>query len=525
MYRKKLLFNYSIVTIVLAIFLIGYTFFTGFVFARYLMIISIIFIGVISYISRNFKQPFYLSNFFIGLCLIDAFLLSMFSGGVNSEVLPWFAIIPLLALLLQNRDGVLIWSVLSVVLMTLLFFTNVWVKFSPYYFDGKNILGFNYVLSISLIALITTFVLIINRLQSRIQKELNKTIANLESTEEELRQNMEELSATQEILSKTNTQLTQINDSLYLTNEDLNLTKTLLVQKKEKLEYYSTVLYKLTKSEYIQNGNLDQSLKLVLKEALTALNVTRGGVWLYVNDNNMLFCKLLSNINNDTYESGVFLDSVDYPNYFKKINENITIVADDALTNESTKEFSEAYLLPLDIKSMLDIPLFINGEAKGVICFENQVEIKHWSSEDLSFAKSITDLIAIAFQAAEKKSNSELLIKQRDEIFSKNNHLEQLSRELKEINENLDKRVKERTEQLETQSNYFAEYTFINVHLLRAPLCRVMGLTELLKFSQLNEENKDLIQKLDYEAKDLERLISKITNVLELGETINRKII
>lgn len=523
MHRKRLLYDYSRFTILLTLVLIGYTFVTGFIFARYIMLASVPVFAIIMYYSRIPKYRIPLSNFFIGLCSLIAFVLCMFSGGVQSEVLPWFAIIPLLALLLHEKQFILIWSLLSVAQMLCLFFTDTLVKDSSYYFDGHKLLEFNFILSLGLMCLITAFVLIIEQVQKKAKQELSRNIEDLKASEEELRQNMEELSSTQDVLSKVNNKLNENILELNEVNVALRNNKLVILQKKEKLEFYAKQLYKLTKNEYIQLGDLDNALKLLLKEAVDALGITRGSIWLYENEDSELHCKLLCNINQDTYESGQILQYHNYPAYFERIKDANALVADDAHTNPYTESFKDNYLLPLNIASILDIPLFINGEAKGVVCFENQLEQHIWTDEDLSFSKSIADLIAIAFQSADRTASAKLLRQQSEEILLQNNYLNQLAEELKASNESLDRRVIERTEQLKRQNTNFAEYTFINVHLLRAPLCRVLGLSELLKYGQLNADERDLINKLDYECKDLEKLIAKITHVLESGEVIDRE--
>jgi GAF domain-containing protein len=491
--------------------------------ARYVMLACLPFFGILLYYSKVQDLRVLLSNVYIGICSLVALVLSMFSGGVNSEVLPWFAIIPLLALLLHDKKYVIIWSIVCLIEMTLLFFTDKWVEESSFLFDGKKILGLNYILNLSLIFLITVFVLIIERSQMKAQKELKNTVVNLQSAEEELRQSMEELTATQEVLSITNQQLNLKVDTLNKANHELNVSRLAMSQKNEKLELYASKLLMLTKNEFIQSGDLENSLKLILSEAHKSLVVSRVSIWLFINKNHALFCKLLYDKSNNEFVSGQILNYIDYPVYFDRIKSNQPLVVNDVYTNSYTQEFNDTYSKLFQITSLLDVPLFVNGLEKGVLCFENQNVIKEWSDEDVLFAKSIADLVAISFQSNERSMNNRLLQNQKEEIVIKNKELENLTEELKAMNEMLEHRVQERTEQLEVQNKNLAEYTFINVHLLRAPLCRVLGLSELLKYSTTDQEILELIHMLDAESKDLEKLISKVTRVLESGAVIDRK--
>jgi GAF domain-containing protein len=52
-----------------------------------------------------------------------------------------------------------------------------------------------------------------------------------------------------------------------------------------------------------------------------------------------------------------------------------------------------------NIFSVLDTPVFINGELKGIVCFEATDEMRQWDNEDINFSRSVSDIIAIAFES------------------------------------------------------------------------------------------------------------------------------
>jgi GAF domain-containing protein len=43
-------------------------------------------------------------------------------------------------------------------------------------------------------------------------------------------------------------------------------------------------------------------------------------------------------------------------------------------------------------------PVFINGELKGIVC-EATDEMRQWDNEDINFSRSVSDIIAIAFES------------------------------------------------------------------------------------------------------------------------------
>lgn len=89
------------------------------------------------------------------------------------------------------------------------------------------------------------------------------------------------------------------------------------------------------------------------------------------------------------------MSSKDFPFYFSALSNGTTIIANDANTNEYTFEFTDVYLKPNDIRSMLDVPIRMNGEVCGVLCCEQVGATKEWNDEDIAFARSIADIISL----------------------------------------------------------------------------------------------------------------------------------
>jgi GAF domain-containing protein len=132
------------------------------------------------------------------------------------------------------------------------------------------------------------------------------------------------------------------------------------------------------------------------------LGIKRSSVWLYNTLQDKIECKNLYT-ENEGHSSGIELKSEDYPAYFEALRQERIIAADDAHTNPQTREFSQNYLTPLGITSMLDAPIQFGGVMIGVICNEH-VGPKHtWTLEEQSFATSIADFISSALQAKQRR--------------------------------------------------------------------------------------------------------------------------
>ncbi len=116
------------------------------------------------------------------------------------------------------------------------------------------------------------------------------------------------------------------------------------------------------------------------------------------------------------------------------------------------------------------------------------------------------------------------ILSDQEELKQQNEELLFYQREVKLANEELEIRVKKRTRELEDRNARLKEYAFINAHLLRAPLCRIKGLTNLIG---KNEDiyDKQIIEKLVISNAELEDIVKKITNILDDEKELNRDLL
>lgn len=116
---------------------------------------------------------------------------------------------------------------------------------------------------------------------------------------------------------------------------------------------------------------------------------------------------------------------------------------------------------------------------------------------------------------------NEQILADREELKRQNEELRYYQSKVKRINEELEVRVKKRTRELEDRNARLKEYAFINAHLLRAPLCRIKGLTYLVEKDREGDEGK-LLELLKASNDELEEIIRKITSILSEEKELNR---
>lgn len=156
------------------------------------------------------------------------------------------------------------------------------------------------------------------------------------------------------------------------------------------MDFYQRTLFKILKLQGAFDSVLEELVKLVSAE----LDVSRVSVWRGSASAGGISCLALYDNISKNVERGVFLSAHLYPSYFSAINKTVCLSIEDAREDQRTSEFLNNYLLPLNICSMLDAPIIINGEVRGVICFEQVNHKRTWTNDELVFVAEIAQFVA-----------------------------------------------------------------------------------------------------------------------------------
>ena len=155
--------------------------------------------------------------------------------------------------------------------------------------------------------------------------------------------------------------------------------------------------------------SLEEKLKIIHQKTSEILDCQRCSIWLYNEDRTAINSNYIYLVSDHQFVEGASFLSKDVPNYFAALEKREVIVAVDAETHPATAEFTTSYLKPLNIVSMLDIPLIQAEKSIGVICAEYVGNKKEFKDSEISFAQSVADVIILAIETEElRKSRLEL---------------------------------------------------------------------------------------------------------------------
>jgi PAS domain S-box-containing protein len=165
-------------------------------------------------------------------------------------------------------------------------------------------------------------------------------------------------------------------------------------KRQNKVEAYMEVLRSLTLKSYSGTENFNDVLKNILVITGKIMGVCQSSYWKYYPDK--IECIHLYNLKTQAFEKNVVLYRESFEHYFASIENDKQVVTSDVATfiPESDLTGNGYNVSERGISSLIDTPVFINGEIKGICSFET-TEIKiDWDQDDINFARSVADIIA-----------------------------------------------------------------------------------------------------------------------------------
>jgi PAS domain S-box-containing protein len=182
----------------------------------------------------------------------------------------------------------------------------------------------------------------------------------------------------------------------------------------QRLRRQNQVLVALTKSKSVNHGDLHSALRQFTQAAAQTLEISRAGVWLYSPDGAKIHCLNLFESSANYHTQGIELAAVDYPAYFKALEQELTIGIHDADTNPITLESQASHLPdgrtvvgPYGVTALLAAPIRVGGQIVGVVCYEHTDLSRQWTLDEQNFASSLADLVSLSLETRDRQRAEE----------------------------------------------------------------------------------------------------------------------
>ncbi len=173
-------------------------------------------------------------------------------------------------------------------------------------------------------------------------------------------------------------------------------------------ERHTRALVRITRAVWHPECTFDLALGLICEAAAAALRVDRVNVWHYDRDAHRLRCVHAYSVRDGIHEivgdmETLSLEGDDYMQGFEDVR------AIDASDVESQADVANSrselhhYLRRHGIHALLDAPVCVEGELLGVICHESTAGSREWTKEDITFAGSMGDYVAMAHEIVRRR--------------------------------------------------------------------------------------------------------------------------
>jgi PAS domain S-box-containing protein len=186
---------------------------------------------------------------------------------------------------------------------------------------------------------------------------------------------------------------------LVVVMEFLKKSKEVL-KKNTYLNKLNDVIISQSHNTLFYEGNISDGGKLLTKGVITTIDADRCSIWLYNKDKTSIICQQLYIKAEDNWYQNIELFRKDFTPYFDHLLADPIIVANDAEKHSATSCFTEGYLKPLGVKSMLDVPIIFRGNVIGVICIES-LSLRAWTDCEVDFAQMLSSLYSFAYSVKE----------------------------------------------------------------------------------------------------------------------------
>lgn len=175
--------------------------------------------------------------------------------------------------------------------------------------------------------------------------------------------------------------------------------------------YYTQELESIARDARLFSGKMDDIFAELGERLSTCMHVERVNLWLF-NDN----AERIECIGNYTNSSGAFtrgehLHMKDIPEYYKHLKSNKILVVNDVHSSPITGQIAEIYCTKYGITSLLDLPIRIQGQLKGIMCYEHIGAARQWTPDEIQFALAANQIVALAMETTKRRAIQQDLVK------------------------------------------------------------------------------------------------------------------
>lgn len=180
---------------------------------------------------------------------------------------------------------------------------------------------------------------------------------------------------------------------------------------------FLNVRLQLARLEVSDQDRLERILERAAQISSEQLQIERVGIWFFDPLRTRLLLMKLWRASERVCETpDTTLSVSDIPRYFEALLGRRVLAIEDVHSHEATSELG-AYLRDHGITSMLDAPIFRQGQVIGVVCHEHVGLSRVFTTREVDFAASVADMIALYVEEADAAAARQMILAQEKELL------------------------------------------------------------------------------------------------------------
>lgn len=180
----------------------------------------------------------------------------------------------------------------------------------------------------------------------------------------------------------------------------LKLEEARLESTREQMYRQNEVMVHLAGSNAVNEGDLEIAFQDVIRAVVTGMGTDGAEIWLLDESGQTLKCHSRYNLARNLPKESLPLAEADHPAFFKAIQVSKTVAAADAAQDPRTASLPG---VQNDYGSILVVAVRLHGKVVGLVRTHNRRRLHEWPVESCNFLASISDLLAVLMETAERR--------------------------------------------------------------------------------------------------------------------------
>ncbi|MBN1487407.1 MAG: GAF domain-containing protein [Anaerolineae bacterium] len=173
----------------------------------------------------------------------------------------------------------------------------------------------------------------------------------------------------------------------------------------ERLQTQHNTLMELVAHPAIATDQRDQALQAILQAAANTLAVSRVKVWQFLDQGDSMQCIQEYPLPREETPKKI-IDFSMHIQQLTRIKSGKIMVIPDVFTNPKVPDWSYTYCKTQDIRSIIVVPIYLQGRVVGIVCYEDMSNPRQWTPDEITFTNQVANLLA---QALLNLENARLL--------------------------------------------------------------------------------------------------------------------